>query len=714
MLYRLSLLLSGFGLVTGAAYAQANIFCTTSAKPLIVRAEGLAERVGEIIYDCSGTPGTAVTSNLTMNLNANITNRLSSGNTLAGIILTVDTGSGPQAQPIPPVRTSASSLAFNGVAFTLSSKGTAEVVVSDIRTNAAQAGTGMSILAFLGVSGPLALTTAAVTVGTTERGLYSSLSGSIVCSQAGSALPDTITFSNLIAKRTVFNSTRVTEGFAAALEPRGGYSNLNADSGERIIVRYSGFPQGARLFVPDVVAGSDAVQPTAGGDFGVTASGGAYAQSTSGSLLLARVAGADTNGAGGSPVFFPGFSSSGTTTFDTVTELPMVNGATYVVYEVVDADSSRTETAQFPTFLGLAPSGLGVAYTTSESLALAPLSNVATATASDPIPRFVAIAPLPDCSIIGDCGASYYPILQVQNTPFQYHAAAGSFDRNYLYIHNIGSGVLQWTVTAVYPAGTPTGWLSIDPAQGTNNATVRVDASAANLQPGTYNAMIIVDGGPLANSQQIPVTFTVGPAPPPPSPAVQVSSVVNAASFAAVPVVPGSLISVMGTGFGGKSVGVTFDGEAATVLFSNNTQINVLTPLDLSASTSKMVVTVDGNSSAPMTVNVAQFAPAIFKGAVLNQDWTVNSVSNGAAAGTVLQIYATGLSGKGTITGRIGDRVITPLYAGPAPGFPGVQQINLQIPSDLSGVTTDVYVCGATVANAASPVCSVGAPVTVQ
>jgi uncharacterized protein (TIGR03437 family) len=127
-----------------------------------------------------------------------------------------------------------------------------------------------------------------------------------------------------------------------------------------------------------------------------------------------------------------------------------------------------------------------------------------------------------------------------------------------------------------------------------------------------------------------------------------------------------------------------------------------------------MVVTVDGTSSAPFTLNVAQFAPAIFSGAVLNQDWSVNSVNNAAPAGSVIQIYATGLSGTGTITGRIGESIIAPLYAGPAPGFPGVQQINLSIPSSLAAMTVDLYVCGATVGNAASPVCSIAAPLTVK
>src|SRR2546428_13638695 len=108
-------------LTAAAAYAQSpNIFCVTSAKPLIVRSEGLAERVGEIIYDCSGQPGTQVTANLTVSLNVNVTNRLSSGNTLTGIIFTIDTGAGPQAQAIQPVLISPGALVYNGVSFTLS------------------------------------------------------------------------------------------------------------------------------------------------------------------------------------------------------------------------------------------------------------------------------------------------------------------------------------------------------------------------------------------------------------------------------------------------------------------------------------------------------------------------------------------------------------------------------------------------------------------
>ena len=65
---------------------------------------------------------------------------------------------------------------------------------------------------------------------------------------------------------TRFASTRVTEGFPGAFQPK----TPTSDTGTRIIARYSNFPPGARLFVPTLVAGSDALQPTAAGDLGGT------------------------------------------------------------------------------------------------------------------------------------------------------------------------------------------------------------------------------------------------------------------------------------------------------------------------------------------------------------------------------------------------------------------------------------------------------------
>jgi len=119
---------------------------------------------------------------------------------------------------------------------------------------------------------------------------------------------------------------------------------------------------------------------------------------------------------------------------------------------------------------------------------------------------------------------------------------------------------------------------------------------------------------------------------------------------------------------------------------------------------------VDGAASQPKTVNLAPFSPAIFAGGVLNQDYSGNGPSSGAAPGSVIQIFATGLSGAGSITAHIHDRdIAVPYYAGPAPGLPGVQQVNLVIPEDLGAMTTEVYVC----ATGATKTCSTPVPLTI-
>lgn len=680
--------------------------------PPIVRSEGLTERIGDILYTCGGVPNTTFTGNFTIALNTAITNRISAGNTLTGIVFTVDSGSGPQPIMVQPVLSLPNTLVFNGVTFTLSPQGGLDLRVSGIRANATLVPIDNQIIASLGINVVgLPLTMSQVVVGRPERGLYAGFGSSLVCAQNGSPLPSTITFANLVRANTALASVRFTEGFADAFGPRSAEANQNADAGERIIVRYSGFPQDARLFVPDAIAGSDAVQATSGGDFGLPASGGAYAPVAGGTLLLARVNGANPNGAGGAPVYTPGAIGSGIVAFNSVTELTLNGGSTYVVYEVVDANKAAIETAQFPTFMGLLPDGNRSAAETSSSISFAAVSTNGNASATEPLPRFVGTAPPADCGIIGDC-ATYLPALSLDVSSLQFTGTSGgSTEQGYFTVRNTGGGSMPWTSSIAYANGS--GWLSLDPSSGTGGLNARVYANPKGLAAGTYKATITVDGGAVAGSKSIGVTFLVNAAPAVILPQPAISSVLNGASFAAVPVVPGSLTTIMGSAFTGKNVSAAFDSLPAQILFSNDSQINLLVPPALSASTSQLTVTVDGVASPARSVNVAPFAPAIFKGAILNQDSTVNDTGNGAAAGSVIQIFATGLSGQGTITGRIHDRdIAVPYYAGPAPGLLGVQQVNLAIPQDLPAMSTFAYVCAAQAG--AARVCSLPAALVIR
>jgi uncharacterized protein (TIGR03437 family) len=250
---------------------------------------------------------------------------------------------------------------------------------------------------------------------------------------------------------------------------------------------------------------------------------------------------------------------------------------------------------------------------------------------------------------------------------------------------------MQWSAIAAYTNGA--NWLRLLPSSGVNNGTVRVDALTAGLQPGTYQATITIDAGPLAGTQKVPVTLVVT-APPPPRPTVQ--TVGNAADGSVATLAPGSLASVFGTNLGGQTVQVTFDGSAAKVLYSNATQINLQVPSGLAGkSTAQMIVSVDGNAGTAVMVKLAASAPAIFPDAVLNEDYSVNGASNAAKVGSTVQIFATGLPSGGMLTAKIHDQtVIVPYYAGPAPGLPGVQQVDVVVPIDLPTMQTYVFVCG--------------------
>jgi uncharacterized protein (TIGR03437 family) len=287
----------------------------------------------------------------------------------------------------------------------------------------------------------------------------------------------------------------------------------------------------------------------------------------------------------------------------------------------------------------------------------------------------------------------------------------------------------------VYQSGN--GWLILDQSTNINWGSVRVFPKPQGLAAGTYTANVVINAGPQFGSQSVPVTLTVRPAPvvpapqppsqPAPTPAPEpappapapaapaaptpaVSSILNAASLLPAPMVPGSLATLKGSNFAGKSVSVGFDGIAAKVFYSDASQINLLVPSELRGRDSAMMtVKVDDVSSAPQFVSLASLWPAIFANGVLNQN---NAVAP-AAPGSVIQIFATGLpSGTRSITAQVHDRAnLVPQFAGDAPGIPGLQQVNVVVPDDLPAMQTFVSVCG--YGPDGKQLCSQGAPLAI-
>ena len=669
-----------------ASAADSFLVCSIAATPLQVRAEGLAERMGDITLTCSGgTPGLLINESLYVFLSVPITNHLSSSG-VVDAILTADTGSGPASTGAVASLIGAG-IGFNGIQVTVPASGIVSFTISNLRGAVAEQNLAYSqpILATFATGGnQLSLLQSVVTVGVPNRALAADYVSAAISACYGSPLPATVTMSNLISTGTASTTMRVTSGFAGAFAPRG----VGDDSGVRVILQYSGFRADAQLFVPDVVAGSDATVPTSAGDLELAASGGSYTPGGSGSLLLARVAGADSQGAGGAPVYTPGASGSGTVSFNSATAVPLVNGAAEVVYEVVDAAllGYAHESAEIPTFVGLAPTGdygpLG-----DETVTLGPLSTVVQATQTDPVPRFIDVLPPADCAFHGDCGS--FPTLVVNSPALQFTAEAGSPNQGVsITVSNSGGGPLDFTVNVSYQNGT--GWLSVNTE---STGIVGLSVLPGALVPGVYQATLTFDAGPYAGSQTLPVTLTIIP----PITGPRIYSIANAATYASGAQAPGSLVMIKGAKLAGTTVLATFDAIQAKLLYLSDIQINLQVPPQLGSQPStQVVVSVDGTLTAPFTLALTPLNPGIFPGGVLNQDMTVNSATNPAVIGSIISIYATGLPTDGSsISANLRGSDVGPLqYAGPAPGLIGVEQVNLRIPSSFVPMTADLVLCG--------------------
>jgi uncharacterized protein (TIGR03437 family) len=692
-----------------------------SSAPVQVRIEGIAERTGDIQISCLGShAGALLAGNLTVSFPVSVTNRVDSSGFTTDAVIAADVGSG--FIPLAPVtaQVSGNTIIFSGINVTVPASGLLALRISGVRVAPSQLGVVSSqIRAQLLFSGSgLPLNQVYAIVGITQQALFATLSdrGAITC--AGSPIPDNISLPDLFAAGTFFASSRVTEGYATAFLPRG----TGDTNGTRILLRFSGFPAGARVFVPDYVAGSSAATPTAGGDLGGTPSGGVYVPGSS-TLLLARVSGADASGGGGTVTAPTGV---GAISFTTASEVTLSSGSGSVAFEVLDSNVNASESAQIPVFVG-APAGTGPA-TAQETISFGPLSNVQAASTTAPVPRFLGVPPSDDCSLIGDCGAAYFPKLSIDAQPVIYTATAGGAVNErppQINIDNSGGGVMPWTATVRYTDGS--GWVVLNFTSGINNASIMVFAVPQGLAPGTYHASVFIDAGPKAGSGSVPVTLTVSPSPTPPSgsgtgtgtggqnpsTAVTVSKIVNAANYQPTPLVPGSLGTAMGTNLAGKSVAISLDGLAADVQYDSATQINFVLPAGLSGKNSaQMTVAVDGAKSAAQTVILGPAWPIIFANGVLNEDNRVNSPDAAATAGSVLQIYATGIPDGATVSAGIGDmNNLTPLYAGPAPAAPGVQQVNLAVPDGIAPGSAPLVVC-ATVAS--QPFCSPAVLVAVR
>ncbi len=198
-------------------------------------------------------------------------------------------------------------------------------------------------------------------------------------------------------------------------------------------------------------------------------------------------------------------------------------------------------------------------------------------------------------------------------------------------------------------------------------------------------------------------------------PEVNPGGVVNGASFATgpggggAPVAPGSIVSLFGRNMAGATASagslplprrlagtsVRVNGAPVPLFYISPTQINSLLPENTPAGRSLVRLQVEnaGRLGAEMIVTVAPAAPGIFTlsadgrgtaAALHSSDASLITSAHPARAGEVVQLYLSGLNGAApTVT--LGGNSAEVLFAGPAPGFVGLSQINLRVPAGLRG-----------------------------
>ena len=167
------------------------------------------------------------------------------------------------------------------------------------------------------------------------------------------------------------------------------------------------------------------------------------------------------------------------------------------------------------------------------------------------------------------------------------------------------------------------------------------------------------------------------------------ATIVHSATLAAGPIAPDEIISIFGAGFDPNQTQLLFDGKPTTVFYIGTGQINALAPADLAPnSITDIGIMVNGAKVAGLSSQVVSARPGLFttgngtgQAVAVNEDGTLNSESNPAARGSIVLIYATGQGqAPSNVSLKVGQYIAELLYAGPAPGFPGLMQINARVP----------------------------------
>ena len=248
-------------------------------------------------------------------------------------------------------------------------------------------------------------------------------------------------------------------------------------------------------------------------------------------------------------------------------------------------------------------------------------------------------------------------------------------------------------------------------------------ARNAGVSEVTITATAVIPGISIQGTTQIVGGLQANPS----IPQVGKDAVVSAASFAAlVPTSPGSLISIFGLKLADATgaadalplakelagTSVLLGGQTLPLLFSSAGQINAQVPYGIATNTEHQLVVQRGTSlTVPEPVIVAPAQPAVFtldqsgtgQGVIVDPTFQIVGPGNAATAGDVVIVFCSGLgevdppvvagdaapssplsTTADPVTVTIGGMEALVLFAGLAPGFAGLYQINVTVPAGVT------------------------------
>ncbi len=170
-------------------------------------------------------------------------------------------------------------------------------------------------------------------------------------------------------------------------------------------------------------------------------------------------------------------------------------------------------------------------------------------------------------------------------------------------------------------------------------------------------------------------------------PCIARGGVVNAASFDSRPLALGSIASLFGEDLWreGAPAIVTVNGREAAVFGALPGQINFALPAGTQTGSARLQVVRQGIRSPETMIWVTEAAPAIFAAQNFDDD-NLHSAANPVRPGRPLILYLTGIGIDRTLPweARVDGASAQGLFLGPAPGFIGLGQANVAVPTNLN------------------------------